>query len=760
MKSVRKAAPANRFLPASHLRGPLASAVLLGLGSGAMAQSAADLRLAAAQSTVETVEVRGRGQQTRDLPTMRGPVIDQSQLVSTISNDVLIDRQVVSLEDALRNVAGVTTQVGEGGVLNGDQFTIRGQAAKNDIFTDGLRDFGAFTRDAFNFDQVAVLKGPSSTALGRGVSGGAINSGSKMARGDASYTVNGGLGTADYRRLTFDANKPFSDTVAGRINLMVHENKAPDRDRVQSERWGIAPSLRFELGDATSLDLIGFHQQEDRVPDYGVPVAVTTAADDSEVPVSELGVPASNFFGYNADTDDVKVSTFTALLRHEVSPTLSLTSDTKYGVYDRYFRQTVASCPAACGNALRDNDPATVPMAHMGGPGPYEQTTTGIQNVSTALFTAPIGEMRSEFLVGWDLSWQENDREQWNYAATRADKDLFAPPHAPNPALAANLANVRDTKGRDYALIVDERLWLHPEFSINAGLRFQNYTNEQTQTTWPSTPATNCNGVAGSFTSCTYTRKADNELVNPKVAAMWEPSEVMSFYVSWSESSTPPGNSVGNGDALSQLGAGATISSASLDPETSEMIDIGAKFGLFHQRLLLQAGIYQIERDNSQEVDPATGNTITSPEPSQELRGAELSLSGVVADSLLLSVNYAYIDAINQDADPAEHGKQIRYVPETSASAWATWTPAGRLDGFEFGLGLNHQSEIYLNFANTQVTPSYTAIDGLLSYNFQNARIALNGYNLTDEKYYSQVNGGRVVPAAGRSFVASLMYSF
>ncbi len=742
------------------LRTPLASAVLLTLGADALAQTSADLRLAAAQTTLETVEVTGRGPATRELPTMRGPVIDQSQLVSTISNEMLVDRQVVSLEDALRNVAGVTTQVGEGGVLNGDQFTIRGQAAKNDIFTDGLRDFGAFTRDAFNFDQVAVLKGPSSTALGRGVSGGAINSGSKMASGNASYTVNGGVGTADYRRVTFDANKPFSDRAAGRINLMMHENSAPDRDRVNSERWGIAPSLSFELGEATGLDLIGFHQQENRVPDYGVPIAVTTAATDIEVPVSELGVLPSNFFGYDADTDDVKVTTFTALLRHEVSPTLSLTSDIKYGVYDRYFRQTVASCPAACGNALTDNNPATVPTAQMGGPGPYAQTTTGIQNVSTALFTAPIGEMRSEFLVGWDISWQQNDREQWNYAGTRANKDLFAPPHTPNPVVASSLANLRDTEGRDYALIVDERLWLHPEFSVNAGVRFQNYTNEQAQTTWSSPAATNCNGVAGSFTTCTFTREADNDLVSPKIAAMWEPGDAMSFYVSWSESSTPPGNSAGNGDALGQLGAGATITAANLDPETSEMIDVGAKFGLFRQRMLLQVGLYQIERDNSQEVDPATGNTITSPEPSQELRGAELSLSGVVADTWLLSANYAYIDATNQDSDPAERGKQIRYVPETSASAWATWTPAGRLQGFEFGMGLNHQSEVYLNFVNTQVAPAYTALDGLVSYNFANVRIALNGYNLTDEDYYSQVNGGRVVPAAGRSFVASLMYSF
>lgn len=57
-----------------------------------------------------------------------------------------------SLDEALRNVPGVTTSIGEGaGGMNGDQFLIRGFQAQNDIYEDGLRDFGVYSRDAFNF---------------------------------------------------------------------------------------------------------------------------------------------------------------------------------------------------------------------------------------------------------------------------------------------------------------------------------------------------------------------------------------------------------------------------------------------------------------------------------------------------------------------------------------------------------------------------------------------------------------------------------
>jgi catecholate siderophore receptor len=487
-----------------------------------------------------------------------------------------------------------------------------------------------------------------------------------------------------------------------------------------------------------------------------------------ELPVTEFGVPLANFYGYEADTDDVKVSTLTALLRHDVNEYLRISSDTKFGVYDRYFRQTVAGCAAAtCGELLLDGDPATLPLVNLGGPGPYEQTTRGIQNVTTALFTMPLRGMRNEFVVAWDLSYQTNDRTQFNYAGTRAAKDIFAPAHAPSPLLATTLNNVRETTGSDYALIVDDRLWLHPEFSVNVGVRMQRFTNEQEQTGFAQTTA--CNGVAGTFTSCAFVRESKNELVNPKVAGVWEPTESISVYLSYSRAAVPPGNSVGNGDALAALAVGNTLSTANLDPEKSAIIDFGAKFALFDQRMLLQAGLYQIDRTNAQETDPQSGNTLTSGEPGQRLRGVELGLSGALSDSWLLTANYAYVDAEIMEAftgnprvvDQSALGRQVRYVPKHAASAWATWQPLmGALQGLELGAGLSYQSVVYLNQQNTQQAPAYTAFDALLGYRIAGVRLALNAYNLTDEKYYSQVNGGRVVPAAGRSFVASLNYSF
>src|SRR5690349_12096779 len=104
---------------------------------------------------------------------------DTPQAVTVIDSITMKQQATTTLSDALRNVPGITIAIGEGGTLAGDQFKIRGFDAKDDVYLDGLRDFGAYTRDSFDYEEVQVLKGPSGLMFGRGTTGGAINTISK-----------------------------------------------------------------------------------------------------------------------------------------------------------------------------------------------------------------------------------------------------------------------------------------------------------------------------------------------------------------------------------------------------------------------------------------------------------------------------------------------------------------------------------------------------------------------------------------------------
>ncbi len=129
----------------------------------------------------ESVEVTGRitGVST---PKLTEPLRDIPQTITVIPRAVMEEQGATTLRDVLRNVAGITFQAGEGGVPAGDQLSIRGFSARTDMFVDGVRDFGGYSRDSFNMEQVEVAKGPTSSLAGRGSTGGAINQVSKAPR--------------------------------------------------------------------------------------------------------------------------------------------------------------------------------------------------------------------------------------------------------------------------------------------------------------------------------------------------------------------------------------------------------------------------------------------------------------------------------------------------------------------------------------------------------------------------------------------------
>lgn len=759
----------------------LAAAMFMAMPIAAHADEADEAEADAGDAIVVTGQMLEVG-----IPTMRGPIIDVPQVVSIVSPETIKEQRIVSLEQALRNVAGVTTQIGEGGVVNGDQFFIRGQAAGNDIFTDGLRDFGQFTRDAFNYEQIEVLKGSSSTALGRGVAGGAINTTSKTPTHTEAFAIDLSAGTDKYRRVTVDANMPISQISALRLNFMAHQNNTPDRDVVHSKRWGFAPSIAIGIGTDTRFSMTYLHQQEDRIPDYGVPIAVTTTpaggSDDIEVPVTELGVKRSTFYGFaQTDTDDANIDTLTVKFAHDMSDYVKITSDTKLGSYKRFFRQSIASCPgaalpvtpasiaASCSGKLLDGNPLTVPTLSITPRGGIDVDTRGIQNVTTMLFTQPLGTMHNEILIGWDMSYQVSDRVTFNNG-TAVTKLLFDPSNSGGGITPGTVNSRRDLRGTELALFVDDRFWLTETLSVNVGARFLNFKTDQELYT---AAATTCSGITQLSGPCFETRKGTNSIFNPKASLIWEPSEALSAYLTYSKAAIPQANAIGNGDSLATLVAGSVISRADLPPEKTQTYDAGVKFALFGNRMIVQSSIFQINRSNATESDPASGFLQYSAEPKQRLRGFELGLSGGITPELRLSANYAYVNATIREAftgttgtnavvlNTAVIGNQVRYVPRHAASLWGAYSaPDAVLKGLQVGGGLTFQSKIFLNPENTQVTPSYISYDALLAYKFGNFRLAVNGYNLSDKRFYSQVNGGRVVPAAGRSLVASMGIAF
>ena len=107
------------------------------------------------------------------------PLLNTPFTVETVTRQLMDDQGVTTLRDALRNVPGISLASGEGS-SQGDALTIRGFTARNDIFLDGMRDFGSYYRDPFYLQNIQVLKGPASILFGRGSTGGIVEQDSKL----------------------------------------------------------------------------------------------------------------------------------------------------------------------------------------------------------------------------------------------------------------------------------------------------------------------------------------------------------------------------------------------------------------------------------------------------------------------------------------------------------------------------------------------------------------------------------------------------
>jgi catecholate siderophore receptor len=310
----------------------IAGGALLLAGALAWPAQAADEDAAAEVGTLVVTGQRTALDRDTGIAALPTSVQDTPQAINVIPAEQLKAQGVATLEQALRNVPGITVAIGEGGTLNGDQFKIRGFDSKDDVYVDGLRDFGAYTRDSFNYEEVQVLKGPSGAMFGRGTTGGVINTLSKEPRLEDFQSFDLYAGNGDYVRALADVNHRFGDTRAARLTLMGTRAGVVDRDLIYSHRWGAALNLGFGLGTDTRVVVNLLHQRDVRRPDYGI-VIVQRPGELIARPASEygVGVERSSFLGYRPDRDRSTADIVTVRVTHRLSEAATFTSDTRYG---------------------------------------------------------------------------------------------------------------------------------------------------------------------------------------------------------------------------------------------------------------------------------------------------------------------------------------------------------------------------------------------------------------------------------------------
>jgi TonB-dependent siderophore receptor len=710
---------------ASGYRGVLATAISATLAS--VAHAAEDQPQVMKKVTVGA-ELETYQREDSSSSKYTQPLVETPQTVVVIPPEVISQRNATTLRDVLRNTPGITFQAGEGGGgLPGDQnFTMRGFTARNSVFVDGIRDAGSYTRDAFNLESVEVAKGPTGTIGGRSSSSGAINQISKTPHLEDSNGGTLGVGADNYRRVTTDINQALNDDMAFRLNLMYHDADVPDRDVVENERFGIAPSFTLGLGAASRLTLSYLYQEEDNVPDYGLPwveitqggVTYPTGAYNANPRVDQ-----SNFYGLrNYDFEDLTTQVATVKFEHDFSANARIENITRWLDSDR---NSAITAPRQAGRQLQRR----------------AMTNENLTNQTNLVVSFNTGGLQHDLVTGLELATEETTSRNSAQATNQPGFDLHDPnpndrPFGPMPPITGNPSK---TELDSIAVYVFDTLTLNERWEVTGGVRWDEVDVDYELRSYETGQVT------------TRLDKSDG-LLSWNTGIVFKPREDASIYLSYSSAKDPTVDAGAVGASLSDSPTSAN--NVNLDPEKSRHYELGTKWNLSDIGLSLTAAVFRTEKTNV--CTRLTNNDPYVLSGEQRIDGLELGIAGNITERWSAFGGYAYLDSkIERSANPDEVDAALLQTPEHSISLWTTYVLPFDLT---IGAGAQYIDEVVRSRTVTDsgvvnnILSSYWLVDAMASYPLtQSVTLRLNVTNLTDKFYVDRIGGGHYVPGPGRS---------
>jgi iron complex outermembrane recepter protein len=639
------------------------------------------------------------------------PLRDTPRTIQVIPEQVLEDQAITRVTDAVQNVSGVVQDGGFAGTI--DQLNIRGFSIDG-VFTDGFRSTASGFSETANVERIEVLRGPASVLFGNVQPGGIINLVTEQPLEDPFYELELEVGNYGFIRPTIDLTGPLNGdrSILYRLNA-AYQSFDGFRDFDQNvDRIFVAPSLAFQLSDATTLNFDFTYLRDERPFDRGL---LAIGRDIVDIPVSRfLGEPddvrrvEEYGAGYRLEhrfSDDWRIRNQFRLLSSNTfdfrAEPLALNEET--GILSRNFRS--------------NDDVSEV----------YSLQTDLLGNFLT-------GSVEHNLLVGFDLR-----RETFGGTQRRLpngltpDINIFDPIYnvIDRPDLNELTNEVRNNTDRTDALgiLLQDQIEILDNLIVVLGGRFDAVAQDSR------------NNRTGE------TSEQDVSEFSPTIGIVYQPIEPISLYANYARSFQPNSSTSANGDFL--------------EPERGTQYEIGIRAEL-NDRLVASLAAYDITKSNVATTDPNNPDfSIGIGE--QRSRGIDLNVAGELLPGWNVIASYGLIDAEVTESTDLPEGSRVQNVPRNTASLWTTYeVQQGDLQGLGFGLGLFFVDERAGDFEDTFDLPSYLRTDAAVFYERDNWRAAINIQNLFDVEYFRSNNFGRVAiePGAPFTIIGSLRVEF
>lgn len=681
--------------------------------------------------------------------------LENPQVYTTISSELLKEQVVTNIDDALKNAPGIQplwTSTGRGSDGAG-YFSLRGFAVQPRAL-NGLPGISNGSLDPANIDKIEVIKGPSGTLFGSTIVsyGGLINITTKTPYERFGGEINYTTGSYGLNRVTADINTPLNEdkTVNFRINTAYHSENS-FQDAGFRKALFVAPSLSYKASDRLSF-LINTEFLSNEATNAtmlflirSTPLRVNN--------IDELGY--DNKRSYTSNNLSIKTPSFNlqGQMFYKINDSwtsqtaISKTSAKSEGYYSYLFEGT-ASFPAIT--------EGVVFARYIN----YQNSTTLATDIQQNFIgDFKIGNMRNRIVAGLDYFNRQiidngtgyivngriyigNDDLQTvnenvfgitnpaQYITTGDNGKLSK--NATDALLAGATVNNSKTKQEVYSAYVSNVINFLPSLSAMASLRVDRFMNAQ-------------NG--------TYNQTA----LSPKFGVVFQPIlDKVSLFANYMNGFT----NVAPAEDIN----GTTRTPRVFNPEHADQLEFGTKLNLFGDKLYGTFNYYKIKvTDRVYNIRNSATDITYFQNGAQKNEGFEAEIIANPISGFNIVAGYSYVDANVTKGDATTVG----YRPTSAgayntANLWASYRfQENTLKGFGIGFGGNYSGENKITHGavtGTFTIPEYTVLNSSIFYGNDKFNLTLKIDNIANVDTYD--GWSTIHPRNMRSASASFSYKF
>ncbi len=718
---------------------------------------------------IESVVLEGYRDKSDYVSKMPIKNIENPQVYSTVSENLLKQQVTSNYDDAMKNIPGVKRlwQSTGRGVSNGSYYSVRGFSIQPTML-NGLPGLTSGYPDPANIERIEVIKGPSGTLFGSQITsyGGLINIVTKKPKdeykGEISYT----LGDNTLNRFSTDVNVPL-DKAGKWTSRFVGAFHTEDnfQDYGFNRSYMFAPSFKYQPSDRLSITLLG------QISDSKM-TNPTMFFLDRENPLTFKNINDFNYDrkkSYTSDDITLENPTFNVQSIAEFKISKNWTSQTvlqmneskSKGVYSYLYEDTKAFNDNLSAGGLSKLSNGSSFIRYMSDQNTTNTTYDFQQNFNGKF---KIGSMKNRLLVGLDFYHNTFKDASSNYITNGAVYIGNDDPNQVNKAL--NFVMQQNSTPEQYAITgsrgdltttginqlfsttpytntsattqvystyVSDILNITPSLSISGGLRldhFEGQSENSNQTTLSP-------------------RMGINYQVIPKKLA------IFSSYMNGFQNTAPR-------PVYDQNGNNGYIKE--FKPEQANQFELGIKSNLIDRKMVSSLSFYHIKVSDQITTDPNNLNSF--------IQGGEVISKGVELDiranpirGLDMIIGYSFNDSKIEktDNDDIRGKRPLEAGADHLFNFWVNYTLNSNtiLNGLGFGLGGNYSSKYdILNYTSTGdlTLPSEFILNTSVSYSLPKVKFNIKINNLTNREYFT--GWTTLTPQMKRRILGSVSFLF